>query len=59
MVIGSGLALTVFSKVFILGLPEAGEWLGAHFGHEWPTPANLMLLLVGFALLADHFEQPS
>lgn len=27
-----------------------------HFAHEWVTLANLMLLLVGFALVAHHFE---
>jgi hypothetical protein len=30
--------------------------LVAHFGHEWVLLANLFLLLVGFALLARHFE---
>jgi Na+/H+ antiporter NhaD/arsenite permease-like protein len=29
----------------------------AHFGHEWITLANLLALLVGFALLAKHFEK--
>lgn len=27
------------------------------FGHEWVTLANLLGLLLGFALLADHFER--
>ena len=31
--------------------------LFAHFGHEWVLLANLFLLLVGFALLARHFEE--
>jgi Na+/H+ antiporter NhaD/arsenite permease-like protein len=31
--------------------------LAAHFGHEWVTLANLLGLLLGFALLADHFEK--
>ena len=35
------------------GLPG----LGAHFVHEWVTLANLFCLLVGFALLARHFEK--
>jgi Na+/H+ antiporter NhaD/arsenite permease-like protein len=30
--------------------------LAAHFAHEWVVLANLFLLLVGFALLAAHFE---
>jgi Na+/H+ antiporter NhaD/arsenite permease-like protein len=28
-----------------------------HFAHEWVVMANLFGLLVGFALLADHFEK--
>jgi Na+/H+ antiporter NhaD/arsenite permease-like protein len=31
--------------------------LSAHLAHEWVTIANLGLLLLGFALLARHFEQ--
>jgi Na+/H+ antiporter NhaD/arsenite permease-like protein len=31
--------------------------LTGHLGHEWVTLANLLGLLLGFALLADHFEQ--
>jgi hypothetical protein len=31
--------------------------LVAHLAHEWVTLANLLGLLVGFALLADHFEK--
>ena len=31
--------------------------LFAHIGHEWVTLANLLGLLIGFALLADHFEK--
>lgn len=31
--------------------------LAGHFGHEWVTLANLLGLLLGFALLADHFER--
>jgi Na+/H+ antiporter NhaD/arsenite permease-like protein len=30
--------------------------LVAHFAHEWVVLCNLFLLLVGFALLAAHFE---
>ncbi len=29
----------------------------AHMGHEWVILVNLLLLLVGFALLANHFER--
>ncbi|HEV7912367.1 MAG TPA: citrate transporter [Albitalea sp.] len=28
-----------------------------HLGHEWVVLVNLLLLLVGFALLAKHFEE--
>ncbi|HEX5377357.1 MAG TPA: hypothetical protein VFW47_02225 [Phenylobacterium sp.] len=48
----TGLAATVAYKSMSIGL--AG--LLMHLGHEWVTLANLMLLLVGFAILAHHFE---
>jgi Na+/H+ antiporter NhaD/arsenite permease-like protein len=35
------------------GLPALGE----HLHHEWVTLANLMLLLIGFELLANQFER--
>ncbi len=31
--------------------------LAKHVAHEWVTLANLLGLLLGFALLADHFEK--
>jgi Na+/H+ antiporter NhaD/arsenite permease-like protein len=31
--------------------------LAKHLAHEWVTLANLLGLLLGFALLADHFEK--
>jgi Na+/H+ antiporter NhaD/arsenite permease-like protein len=31
--------------------------LVAHLGHEWIILTNLFLLLVGFSLLANHFEE--
>jgi Na+/H+ antiporter NhaD/arsenite permease-like protein len=40
---------------FKAGAGAAG--LAGHFGHEWVTLANLLGLLLGFALLADHFEK--
>jgi len=49
----SGLAAIVAWKVATVGFPA----LGAHFAHEWVVLANLMLLLVGFALLSSHFEE--
>jgi Na+/H+ antiporter NhaD/arsenite permease-like protein len=37
---------------------EGAGWRGllAHAGHEWVGLANLLALLLGFALLARHFE---
>jgi Na+/H+ antiporter NhaD/arsenite permease-like protein len=40
---------------FPAGAGAAG--LAAHFAHEWVILTNLFLLLVGFALLAAHFER--
>ena len=53
--------LTVISvyKLLFTGF-HAGPGLGglaAHFAHEWVTLSNLFLLLMGFALLARHFEK--
>jgi Na+/H+ antiporter NhaD/arsenite permease-like protein len=31
--------------------------LGVHLAHEWVLVTNLLLLIVGFALLARHFEE--
>jgi Na+/H+ antiporter NhaD/arsenite permease-like protein len=36
--------------------PGVAGWL-AHLGHEWVILSNLLLLLLGFALLADLFEK--
>ena len=55
----SGLAaITAYKLVFAgfktgPGLPG----LAAHMSHEWVVLANLFLLLMGFALLARHFEK--
>src|SRR5690349_7246315 len=40
---------------FLAGPGWAG--LGAHLAHEAVTLLNLLLLLLGFALLAQHFEE--
>jgi Na+/H+ antiporter NhaD/arsenite permease-like protein len=52
----AGLACTVALKLFTLGGPDGLGWLSHHFAHEWPLLANLFLLLIGFAVLANHFE---
>jgi Na+/H+ antiporter NhaD/arsenite permease-like protein len=40
---------------FTTGSGLAG--FGGHMEHEWVILANLLLLLLGFALLANHFER--
>jgi Na+/H+ antiporter NhaD/arsenite permease-like protein len=55
----TGLASIVGYKLLFTGF-KAGPGLaglGAHFHHEWVTLANLFALLMGFALLARHFEK--
>jgi Na+/H+ antiporter NhaD/arsenite permease-like protein len=51
-------AITLYQLLFA-GF-KAGPGVGgllAHGAHEWVTLANLLGLLLGFALLADHFEK--
>jgi Na+/H+ antiporter NhaD/arsenite permease-like protein len=45
-------------QAVLAGFGEGAGLAGlfAHFAHEWVLIANLFLLLVGFALLARHFE---
>ena len=53
-----GLAAVSLYKVAITGFRE-GPGVGgliAHLGHEWVVLANLLGLLLGFALLSRHFE---
>jgi Na+/H+ antiporter NhaD/arsenite permease-like protein len=51
----TGLVVIVAYKLLFAGLGFSG--LITHFAHEWVVLANLFLLLLGFALLARHFEQ--
>ena len=44
----------LLASPFTSGAGLAG--LAGHLGHEWVVLANLLLLLLGFALLAKHFE---
>jgi Na+/H+ antiporter NhaD/arsenite permease-like protein len=56
--LGGALVITLY-QLFVTGF-KAGTGLpglAGHFGHEWVTLANLLGLLLGFALLADHFEK--
>ncbi|MGE5565245.1 MAG: citrate transporter [Parcubacteria group bacterium] len=57
----TGLVAILAYKLAIAGFAAGPGLAGlsAHFAHEWVVLANLMLLLVGFALLSNHFEQSS
>ena len=54
-----GAAVITFYQLLFTGFKtgEGMTGLASHFGHEWVTLANLLGLLLGFALLADHFEK--
>lgn len=50
--------VTIYKLIFTgfkFGTGFAG--LAAHLGHEWVTLANLLGLLMGFAILSHHFEK--
>ncbi len=53
-----GLGAITLKKLLGTGFNEGPGLAGlfAHYQHEWVLLANLFLLLVGFALLARHFE---
>jgi Na+/H+ antiporter NhaD/arsenite permease-like protein len=53
-----GLGAITLKKLLGTGFAEGAGLTGlcAHFAHEWVLLANLFLLLLGFALLARHFE---
>jgi Na+/H+ antiporter NhaD/arsenite permease-like protein len=55
----TGLAIITLYKLFFTGF-KAGAGLGGlglHMAHEWVILANLLGLLLGFALLSNHFER--
>jgi Na+/H+ antiporter NhaD/arsenite permease-like protein len=54
----TGLAVITLYKVLFAPFREGAGVTGliAHLGHEWVLLANLLGLLVGFALLSKHFE---
>ena len=55
----SGLAVIVLYKLAFTGF-KTGPGLGGlalHMAHEWVILANLLGLLLGFALLSNHFER--
>ena len=54
----AGLAVIAIFKLFFSPFPT-GPGVGglvSHLGHEWVLLANLLGLLLGFALLSKHFE---
>jgi Na+/H+ antiporter NhaD/arsenite permease-like protein len=54
-----GLIAIVLYKITFTGF-KTGPGLGglvSHLGHEWVVLTNLLCLLMGFALLARHFEK--
>jgi Na+/H+ antiporter NhaD/arsenite permease-like protein len=55
----TGQAVIVAYQLFVTGFPPGPglEGLARHLSHEWVPFANIMLLLVGFAILSNHFEQ--
>jgi Na+/H+ antiporter NhaD/arsenite permease-like protein len=54
----TGLATITVYKILFTGFKTGDGIAGfaAHMGHEWVLLVNLLCLLVGFALLARHFE---
>ncbi|MCE2949271.1 MAG: citrate transporter [bacterium] len=54
----TGLAVIGAYKLGYSGFPDGPGLAGlaAHLGHEWVLLANLLMLLVGFALLARFFD---
>jgi Na+/H+ antiporter NhaD/arsenite permease-like protein len=51
-------AITCYQGL-VTGYKSGAGWAGlrGHIDHEWVTLANLLGLLIGFALLADQFEK--
>jgi Na+/H+ antiporter NhaD/arsenite permease-like protein len=55
----AGLAAVLIYETFVTAYPTGTglDALIAHASHEWVTITNLLLLLIGFELLANHFER--
>ncbi len=56
--LGGAVVISLY-KILVAGF-KTGEGMPGfigHFGHEWVLLANLLCLLVGFALLSNHFER--
>jgi Na+/H+ antiporter NhaD/arsenite permease-like protein len=58
-VAASGLASIVVYKLFFTGFRTGVGFqaFGEHLQHEWVILANLLCLLLGFAILSKHFER--
>ena len=54
-----GMLVIVLYKTLFAGFSTGAGVAGliGHLSHEWVTLANLLCLLVGFALLSKHFEE--
>ena len=54
-----GVVVISIYKIVIAGFGEGTGLMGfgLHMAHEWVLLANLFCLLVGFALLSQHFEE--
>lgn len=55
----TGLAVITLYKLAFTGFKTGPGWSGLalHMAHEWVILANLLGLLLGFALLSRHFEE--
>ncbi|WP_339913472.1 hypothetical protein [uncultured Brevundimonas sp.] len=55
----TGLLATITYKLFVSGFAQGTGLAGllAHGQHEWVILSNLLLLLLGFAILANQFER--
>jgi Na+/H+ antiporter NhaD/arsenite permease-like protein len=55
----TGLAVIIVYKLAFTGFKTGPGFggLALHMGHEWVILANLLGLLLGFALLSNHFER--
>ena len=56
--VGGLVAVTLY-KLAVTGFKAGPGFIGliGHLGHEWVILANLLGLLLGFALLSKHFEE--
>lgn len=55
----TGVSVIILYKLIFTGFAEGPGLSGfiTHLGHEWVTLANLLCLLLGFVILARHFEK--